>query len=208
MSVQPRPQPLWPAWSSTSSEAPGADTATHQPPPEPLKGLPEVGKGGLGGLDFRKVLRADPRMRALADRATIERPGRAGLRPPALTDVTGDGKPELLVAADTESGRSVLAVYRELGGQVYPILFTAGKRVGIETLGPDLLVRSPCADGGEQAVRFHWDGVRMSTVSDIKSYRKTAGGPEKTPDPDGTRTPAPAPARESTGGTGSTGGHP
>ncbi|TGA90334.1 hypothetical protein [Streptomyces sp. MZ04] len=155
VSVQPRREPLWPAWSGTSSKAPGADTAsrqppptsrqppaaTHQPPPEPLDGLPDVGKKGIGGLDFREVLRAGPRMRALADRPAIERPGRAGLRPPMLTDLTGDGKPELLVAADTESGRGVLAAYRALGGRVYPVLFASGKRVSIETLGPDLLRR-------------------------------------------------------------------
>lgn len=170
VSVQPHPDPLWPAWSSTSSKAPGTDTATRQPPPEALVGLPKLGKGGLGTEDFRKVLRADPRMKPLAGHDEIDRPGRAGLRPPLLTDLTGDGRPELLVAADTESGRSVLAVYTEQEGRVYPILLTTGKRVSVETLGPDLLVRTPCTDGGEQAVRFHWDGVRMSTVSDNKSY--------------------------------------
>ncbi|MEU5958471.1 hypothetical protein [Streptomyces sp. NPDC047525] len=191
VSVQPRPEPLWPAWSSTSSKAPGADAATRQPPPEPLEGLPKLGKGGLGKEDFRDVLRADPRMKPLADRGEIDRPGRAGLRPPLLADLTGDGRPELLVAADTESGRSVLTVYRERDGRVFPVLFTSGKRMSIERLGPDLLVRSPCADGGDQAVRFHWDGVRMSTVSDIKNYKKT---------PDTGGSPSPRPTTEPSGG--------
>lgn len=173
VSVQPRPDPLWPAWSGASSEAPGADTATHQPPPEALEGLPRLGRDGLTSVDFRKVLRADPRMKPIADRVIIDRPGGVGLRPPLRTDLTGDGRPELLVAADTESGRSVLAVYTEHEGHVYPILHTAGKRVSVETLGQDLLVRSSCTDGGEQAVRYHWDGVRMSTVSDTKNYKKT-----------------------------------
>ncbi|GAA3137667.1 hypothetical protein ACFQ0X_29745 [Streptomyces rectiviolaceus] len=205
VSVQPRPKPLWPAWSGTSSEAPGADAATHQPPPQALEGLPKLGNGGLGTEDFREILRADPRMKPLADRGEIDRPGQAGLRPPQLTDLTGDKKPELLVAADTESGRSVLAVYTEHDGRVYPILFTAGKRLGIETLGPDLLVRSPCADGGEQAVRFHWDGVRMSTVSDIKNYKKTPGAdgssasPKPTPEPSGGT--GPSDGTEPSGGT-------
>ncbi|MGW7275002.1 hypothetical protein ACWGH5_31325 [Streptomyces sp. NPDC054864] len=201
VSVQPRPEPLWPAWTSTSSEAPGADAATHQPPPEPLAGLPKLGRGGLGAEDFRKVLRADPRMKPLADRGEIDRPGQAGLRPPLLTDLTGDGRPELLVAADTESGRSLLVAYKESEGRVYPILLTSGKRVSVETLGPDLLVRSPCADGGEQAVRFHWDGVRMSTVSDTKNYNKAPDGadgsspsPQPTPKPKPTRKPTPEPS--------------
>ncbi|MFI8874704.1 hypothetical protein [Streptomyces sp. NPDC055243] len=206
VSVQPRPEPLWPAWSSTSSEAPGADAATHQPPPEPLAGLPKLGKDGLGAEDFRKVLRADPRMKPLADRGEIDRPGRVGLRPPLLTDLTGDGRPELLVAADTESGRSVLVAYTEREGRVYPILLTAGKRVSVETLGRDLLVRSPCTDGGEQAVRFHWDGVRMSTVSDVKNYKKTPGSSEGPPSPKPTQEPSggtePSGSTEPSGGTG------
>ena len=110
----------------------------------------------------------------------------------------------MLVAADTESGRSVLAVYREHGGKVYPILFTSGRNLAVETIGPDLLVRTPCSEGGEQAVRFHWDGARMSTVSDIKNYKSDKGDknyrrsdrptgplqPQLQPQPDpGTSTP-------------------
>ncbi|MFG2646841.1 hypothetical protein [Streptomyces sp. NPDC048436] len=200
VSVQPRPEPLWPAWSSTSSKAPGAETATHQPPPEALEGLPKLGEDGLRAVDFRKVLRADPRMKPLADHGGIDRPGHPGLRPPLLVDLTGDGQPELLVAADTESGRSVLSVYKERDGHVYPILFTAGKRVSIETLGPDLLVRSSCADGGQQAVRFHWDGVRMSTVSDTKNYKNHKKTPDEDPDPDADHSPTPTPS--ATGGPG------
>lgn len=171
VSVQPRPEAVWPAWTGTSSRAPGAEAATRQPPPRPLKGLARVGSGGLASVDVHAVLRADPRTKPLADHGEIDRPGRAGLRPPKFLDLTGDKKPEMLVAADTESGRSVLAVYREHGGKVYPILFTSGRNLAVETIGPDLLVRTPCSEGGEQAVRFHWDGARMSTVSDIKNYK-------------------------------------
>ncbi|MFE0175463.1 hypothetical protein ACFWZ2_24385 [Streptomyces sp. NPDC059002] len=191
VSVQPRPESVWPAWASTSSRAPGADAATRQPPPRALRGLPKVGSGGLASMDVREILRADPRMRPVADRGTIDRPGQAGLRPPMFTDLTGDKKPELLVAADTESGRNVLAVYTEHRGKVYPILFTSGRSMSIETIGPDLLVRTPCADGGEQAVRFHWDGMRMSTISDVKNYKKSAD-PTETAEPTPSRPPAPS----------------
>ncbi|MEU6124092.1 hypothetical protein [Streptomyces sp. NPDC047123] len=172
VSMQPRPEAVWPAWAGKTSWSPGAEASTRQPPPEPLKGV-KVGKGGLPAMDPHTILRADPRTRPLADRSSIDRPGQAGLRPPMFLDLTGDKKPEMLVAADTESGRSVLAVYTERDGKVYPILFTSGRSLSVETIGPDLLVRTPCSEGGEQAVRFHWDGARMSTVSDIKSYRRT-----------------------------------
>ncbi|MFF1376813.1 hypothetical protein [Streptomyces sp. NPDC058308] len=172
VSVQPHPEAVWPAWSGSSPRSPGAEASTRQPPPRPLKGLPTVGSQGLASLDVHAVLRADPRTKPLAGRGMIDRPGRAGLRPPMFVDLTGDKKPEMLVAADTESGRSLLAVYTERDGKVYPILFTSGRNLSVETIGPDLLVRTPCSEGGEQAVRFHWDGARMSTVSDIKNYRK------------------------------------
>ncbi|MBB5110047.1 hypothetical protein FHS40_009177, partial [Streptomyces spectabilis] len=47
-------------------------------------------------------------------------------------------------------------------------LFTAGRRISVEVIGTDLLVRSPCADGGEQAVRYHWDGEQMSVAQESK----------------------------------------
>ncbi|MEU7646234.1 hypothetical protein [Streptomyces huasconensis] len=179
VSAQPRPEVVWPAWSGTSPRAPGADAATRQPPPKPLKGLPRVGSAGLASLNVHAVLRADPRTRPLAGRELIDRPGRAGLRRPAFLDLTGDKKPEMLVAADTESGRNVLAVYSARGGKVYPVLLTSGRRMSVETIGADLLVRMPCAEGGDQAVRFHWDGVRMSTVSDFRDLTSDRGRPKR-----------------------------
>ncbi|MGA4848719.1 hypothetical protein ACOBQB_21610 [Streptomyces sp. G5(2025)] len=206
VSAQPRPEAVWPAWSGASPRAPGADAATRQPPPKALKGLPEVGPGGLASLNVHAVLRADPRTKPLAGRDLIDGPGRAGLRRPAFLDLTGDKKPEMLVAADTESGRNVLAVYSARGGKVYPVLLTSGRRMSVETIGPDLLVRTPCAEGGEQAVRFHWDGARMSTVSDFRDYEKrqgAQGGPTEQGDrgkqggqgnPTEQAAPGPAPA--------------
>ncbi|MFD9908589.1 hypothetical protein [Streptomyces sp. NPDC059063] len=183
VSVQPSPEPLWRAWSGASPSDPGAETATRQPPPEPLKGI-ELGTGGLAKADVRELLRADPRLRSFADRPMIERPGRPGIRPPMLTDLSGDGKPELVVGIDLESGRSALVVYVARHDKVYPVLVTAGRRISVDVIGTDLLVRSPCPDGGEQAVRYHWDGTRMSTVSDNKTYPKHTGGPA--PEPSGT----------------------
>ncbi|KOV67917.1 hypothetical protein [Streptomyces sp. MMG1121] len=181
VSVQPRPEAVWPAWSGTSPSAPGAQTSTHQPPPEPLAGLPRVAAGKLKELDVRKVLRADPRTWPYADRPLTDRPGPAGIRPPRYADLSGDGHPELLVAVDTESGRTLLAVYAERAGRVYEVLLTGGRRVAVETLGRDLVLRSLCADGAQQAVRFHWDGVRLVTVSDEKRYGSAATEPTPTP---------------------------
>ncbi|WP_405653361.1 hypothetical protein [Streptomyces sp. RK9] len=200
VSVQPRPEPLWSAWSGSSPSAPGEDPTSRQPPPEPLDGLGPLGPGGLAEADVRELLRADTRLRTLADRPVVKKPGRPGIRPPVLTDLTGDGRPEMVVAVDVESGRSVLVVYYEKRGKVYPVLFTAGRRLAVETLGTDLLVRSPCAEGGEQAVRFHWDGTRMSTVSDVRSYGKDGKGGEGGEGGEG--------GKGSTGEEGGSGGRP
>ncbi|MEV5876106.1 hypothetical protein AB0L75_18100 [Streptomyces sp. NPDC052101] len=195
VSAQPRPEAVWPAWSGRSASAPGAQAATRQPQPEQLLGLPRIGADGvkdLRDLDVREVLRADPRTRPYADRPVTDRPGPAGLRPARYADLTGDGQPELLVAADTESGRTLLAVFAARAGRVYTALLTGGHQVAVETLGRDLVLRSLCADGAQQAVRYHWDGVRMVTVSDEKKYGSAITEP----------VPSPAHSSDSEDGTG------
>ncbi|EST24186.1 hypothetical protein [Streptomyces roseochromogenus] len=184
VSAQPRPDAVWPAWSGTSASAPGAQASTHQPPPEPLNGLPRIGTDGLKDLrdlDVRAVLRADPRTRPYADRPSTDKPGPAGLRPPRYADLSGDGQPELLVAVDTENGRSLLAVFAARAGRVYEVLLSGGRQMTVETVGRDLVLRGLCADGAQQAVRFHWNGVRLVTVSDEKKYG--SAGAEPTPSP-------------------------
>ncbi|MER7760273.1 hypothetical protein [Streptomyces sp. NPDC097619] len=177
VSAQPRPEELWPEWTEPSPDAPGAQVGTRVPPPQPLKNGPVVPAGGLAALDPAEVLAADKQMKAFAARGTLDGPGRAGLRPVVLRDLTGDGRPELLVAADLESGRTVLAVYTESGGRVVRILLTTGNRMAVETLGKDLLVRTAANDGAEQAVRYRWDGLRLIVVSDEKRFRRTPPPP-------------------------------
>ncbi|MFD9008709.1 hypothetical protein [Streptomyces sp. NPDC059552] len=106
VSSQPHPEPLWPAWSSV----PGAAVGRQEPAPTPLKNAPEVGAEGVQGVDPVEVARADPRMRPYLGKDSIEAPGRAGLRPPVYRDLTGDGQSELIVAADTATGRWALCV--------------------------------------------------------------------------------------------------
>ncbi|GHD98580.1 hypothetical protein [Streptomyces alanosinicus] len=199
VSAPPRPESVWPAWTGTSASAPGARASTRQPPPEPLKGLPRIGTDeakDLRDLDVRAVLRADPRTRPYADRPSTDKPGPAGMRPPRYADLTGDGRPELLVAVDTENGRTLLAVFAARAGQVYEVLLTGGHQVAVETLGHDLVLRSLCTDGAQQAVRFHWDGARLVTVSDEKKYGASATEP----------APSPAHSESGTRGQSGTGG--
>ncbi|MCX5198094.1 hypothetical protein OOK31_30095 [Streptomyces sp. NBC_00249] len=183
VSAQPRPQALWPAWSEESPKAPGAATGTRQPSPAPLRDGPAVGPGGLTAVDALDVVRADRRMRQFLGKGRIHAPGGAGVRPAAYLDVTGDGKKELVVAADTETGRTALSVYRADGERIVPVLFTLGRRMAVESLGADLLVRTAADDGSEQAVRFRWDGERMTVVSDERRWNKAL--PSPAPEPSG-----------------------
>ncbi|MFD9409205.1 hypothetical protein ACFWBN_19600 [Streptomyces sp. NPDC059989] len=182
VSTQPRPEPLWPAWTN----APGAAVGRREPAPLPLKSAPAVGADGLAGVDPKDVVRADPRMRPYLGKDEIRAPGPAGTRPPVYRDLTGDGQQELVVAADTATGRSALSVYAVVHGKIVSILFTIGRQLAAEAVGTDLLVRIAADDGSEQAVRYHWDGDRMTVVNDERSFRKS--GPDCA-DPEARTTP-------------------
>ncbi|WHM38859.1 hypothetical protein [Streptomyces sp. BPTC-684] len=69
-----------------------------------------------------------------------------------------------------------MAVYTARDGKVVPVLYTVGKRLAVETVGTDLVVRSAADDGAEQAVRYRWDGARLESVSDIKTYKRDESG--------------------------------
>ncbi|MFE2330491.1 hypothetical protein ACFXD5_42410 [Streptomyces sp. NPDC059385] len=169
VSMQPRPEPLWPAWTA----APGAAVGRPEPPPTPLKNAPVPGAGGLAAVDPKQIAAADPRMKPyLCNPGTIRAPGRAGVRPPVHKDLTGDGQPDLIVAADMPTGRSALSVYTISGGKIVSVLFTIGRQLTAESIGSDLLVRTAVDDGSEQAVRYHWDGGRMTVVNDERTFRK------------------------------------
>lgn len=168
VSSQPRPEPLWPAWS----DAPGAAVGRREPAPVPLKNAPEVGTDGLAGIDPGAIAAADPRMKPYLGKGNaIEGPGRAGVRPPVYKDLTGDGKPDLILAADQASGLAALSVYAVADGKIVAVLFTIGRRLAAESIGSDLLVRIAADDGSVQAVRYHWDGDRMAVVNDERTFR-------------------------------------
>ncbi|CAM5316016.1 lipoprotein [Streptomyces spiroverticillatus] len=202
-SAQPRPQTLWPAWSPESSSPSDAVTDPElQPAPDPLPDSPAVPAGGLAAMDQTDVLRADPRMRRLTRRGPVDKPGKPGIRPAVLHDLTGDGKPELICAVDLESGRVVMAAYTVRDGKIVPILYTSGVRPVVESVGVDLVVRGSATDGGEQAIRYRWDGNRMLTVSEVRSFRADGDAPESVPGkeptpkdvaPPKTKDPEPAP---------------
>ncbi|MCP3755902.1 hypothetical protein [Streptomyces sp. TBY4] len=194
VSSQPQPKPLWPTWTDSPSSG-GTPVAGRVPPPKPLEGAPPVGPEGIEKIDVMAVLRADKGMKRFGDGKTIEEPGKAGVRPARFADLTGDGKPELIVAVDTPTGRSVLSVYTAVGRTVVPILSTSGRRLRAETVGTDLLVRTTDDDGSAHDIRFHWDGQRMSVLSDEHKFGNAIPAPGSgtcpAPPPSGPASSAP-----------------
>ncbi|MCJ0870684.1 PliI family lysozyme inhibitor of I-type lysozyme [Streptomyces sp. AP-93] len=194
VSSQPRPKPLWPSWTESPSSS-GTAVAGRVPPPRPLDGALAVGPEGIEKVDVMAVLRADKTMRRFGDGKKIEGPGKAGVRPARFADLTGDGKPELIVAADSPTGRSVLSVYTAAGGKVVPILATSGRRMSAEILGTDLLVRTTDDDGSAHDIRYHWDGQRMSVLSDEHKFGNAISAPGSgqcpAPRPTGSEAPEP-----------------
>ncbi|MER5776831.1 hypothetical protein ABT144_21535 [Streptomyces sp. NPDC002039] len=170
VSTRPRPEPLWRAWVDDSPRSPGREAAAGRTPAAPLPHAPALGPDGLAGVDVAAVVRADRNMAHHATRGRIDAPGKPGLRPPVYLDLTGDGKPELIVAADTESGRTALTVYTARDGGIVPVLFATGRRMAVESLGRDLLIRTAADAGARQAVRYQWDGRRMTVVSEERRY--------------------------------------
>ncbi|MFF0742470.1 hypothetical protein ACFYVL_18925 [Streptomyces sp. NPDC004111] len=200
-SAQPLPETLWPEWSPKSTSPSDAVTDPElQPAPEPLAGAPAVPADGFASLDQLEVLRADPRMKRLTRRGPVDRPGRPGVRPPVLHDLTGDERPEMISAVDLESGRVLIAVYTVRTGQIVPILHTSGLRPVVEAVGTDLVVRSSQSDGGEQTVRYRWDGTRMITVSEVRDY-PTDGDRQGGTDGGATAGPDVRPSQAPRGGT-------
>ncbi|WP_438294006.1 hypothetical protein [Streptomyces sp. HUAS TT7] len=200
VALQPRPQELWPAWYESETRRDGVMASGRGEPPVPLPASLKVPKEGLRGMDPMAILKADPRAKSLVRLPMIDRPGRPGIRPPVLHDLTGqDGSTELIVAADLETRRTVVIVYTVRDGRVVPVLYTVGTRLAVEAVGTDLVTRGAADDGAEQAVRYRWDGARLSPVSDIKTYKDIAPKGQDTKDtkddpetPGPRRTPGPA----------------
>ncbi|MEU8459845.1 hypothetical protein [Streptomyces sp. NPDC029003] len=73
-----------------------------------------------------------------------------------LLDVTGDGKKELLIAADTGTGRTVLSVYTAEGTRIVPVLFTIGRETiafgQAQVIGAVVTLSNPVPSGAAASV--------------------------------------------------------
>ncbi|WP_406112086.1 hypothetical protein [Kitasatospora purpeofusca] len=187
--------PLWPGAPTASSPTPLEPTGSRspEPAPQPVPDLVVPGQD-VTAVDVRALLTKDPGVTQDERRVLEPCPG-CELRAPEYRDLTGDGRPELLLAvglADTV----VLHVYTASGDRLLPIhRVSLLKGFGAETVGTDLWLYEPT--GSFRTGRlYHWDGVRL-----VLADQKVEGiGPTQEPQP--TPPTAEKPTVEKPPGTG------
>ncbi|WP_035848264.1 hypothetical protein [Kitasatospora azatica] len=163
ITARPSPSPLWPAAEAVKSPSPAA---TPTPSPSPLPELTVPGDD-LRAVDTNRVLGLDPGLRPDERSALLGCTGCQVLEP-KYRDLTGDGRPELIVAVLTEDQRAYLHVYQSREQRVLPVLslpvlpgFTA------ETSGQDLLVEEPTSSATKTTSTYHWNGAKQAFDRDI-----------------------------------------
>ncbi|MFD8698748.1 hypothetical protein [Kitasatospora purpeofusca] len=181
--VTPSPArvPLWPSAPTASSPTPLEPTGSRspEPTPQPVPDLTVPGQD-ITAVDTRALLAKDPGVTQDERRVLEPCPG-CELRAPEFRDLTGDGRPELLLAvglADTV----VLHVYTASGDRLLPIhRVSLQKGFGAETVGTDLWLYEPT--GSFRTGRlYRWDGVRLALADQkVEGIGPTAPEPEPTP---------------------------
>ncbi|WEB39548.1 MULTISPECIES: hypothetical protein [Streptomyces] len=133
--------------------------------PVPEVTVPGGSEGGLRKVPPERLLRADPGVPEVVKGSLGHCPGmRCRLRAPVYVDLTGDGKPELVLAFDDDSGRTWMWVYTASGGSVRRVLDYAGpSQVTAATVGRDLVV-DESGEGRKATVRYRWNGRVLAPV--------------------------------------------
>ncbi|WP_157878729.1 hypothetical protein [Streptomyces sp. CT34] len=161
VSVPASPSPLWPGYTPT----PGSGNGFVYTPPvrPPLPGI-TVPPGGLKKISPVALLTADPDVGGELGKSLRNCPGSScPLRPPVYPDLTGDGRPAVVLVID-DHGFADLHVYvATSGNSVRQVLsYSANGVVDAGTVGHDLVIKS---SGDHQDVtRYHWNGKIMVPV--------------------------------------------
>ncbi|MFD0275745.1 hypothetical protein ACFVHB_17830 [Kitasatospora sp. NPDC127111] len=160
----PVPQPLWSGLAVApppTSPAPGASRSS-EPPPQPVPDVTVPGPD-VAAVDVRAVLAKDPGVSQDERRALDACPG-CEVRAPEFRDLTGDGRPELIVAVGTV-GPVVLHVYTTAGDHLLPVLrVQVLKGFGAETVGADLWLHEPTTVSTRTSSHYRWDGTRLGLL--------------------------------------------
>lgn len=162
-------------WKDIHPEPPGPGqkpgTATVVP------GLPEVPDLSMRSVNALRVVRADITAATAADDGTgrlvdpramqrlalctqaVDGGPDCPVRPPVLSDVTGNGRDELITALDIDGRVSELRVYTvQDDGKIARILSRRGVLEGVEVAADHLAVREPTSNPKKTSVSdYVWD---------------------------------------------------
>ncbi|MEV5596102.1 hypothetical protein [Streptomyces sp. NPDC052496] len=176
------PTRLWQEPAQPPASSP-EDVASE---PTPLEGVPKVPSGDIREAPWIKIVKAQSAVSVAMggtlpfDENTTRRINRCTgdqrhdrqcpVRPPRYQDLSGDGKPELIVGIT--SGRDLAVwVYQVRHGQVVRIMDTSVRPVSVEVTGGNLIVRE--RDGladYERRTVYSWDERNRTMQLRIWAY--------------------------------------
>ncbi|GES33875.1 hypothetical protein AB0G60_23775 [Streptomyces angustmyceticus] len=141
----------------------------------PVPHVPRVPSGSMADAKPLTVLDAD-----IAGQGQTP-PAAKAVRRPELHDVTGDGKPDLLMAVNLDPRDSELRVYTVRGSVVTRVLALRGVLAGVELAAGHLAIREPTKDPRYVSViDYLWDGDSMSlwnlTLDDARTSQTPQPG--------------------------------
>ncbi|MFB6891728.1 hypothetical protein ACFCX4_20750 [Kitasatospora sp. NPDC056327] len=181
--------PLWPGRATAPPPSPPGPTAgrTPEPPPQEVPDITVPGQD-ITAVDVHALLDKDPGV-SQDERRALEPCDACEVRDPVYRDLTGDGRPELLVAVGTGEA-FVLHVYTASDGRLRPVLRAELPKVfGAETVGTGLWLSETTTISLRTSRLYQWDGVRLvladQRVEGIGPVPQTAP-----PDPEATMSAA------------------
>ncbi|MCF2529098.1 hypothetical protein [Yinghuangia soli] len=183
----PTPQPLWPdqtvpvptesAESPTAGRKPGP--VATAPPPAPLDVPAPLGDDARN-IDIKAALLADAHVDAVFKTRLRTCQDDCGLRDPVYRDLTGDGRPELLVSISNTAGLTGTYAYTVIAGKVFDIFWYELDHYAVDGLGDDLLVRQAVPAAGDPeccpsllyTTRYRWNGREMDAIGTETEFRQ------------------------------------
>ncbi|MFE7561985.1 hypothetical protein [Kitasatospora sp. NPDC057500] len=176
--VTPSPAsiPLWPGQATAPPPDPVA-ARTPEPSPQPVPDLAVTGQD-VAAVDVRTLLTKDPGV-SQEERRALEPCAGCEVRDAEYRDLTGDGRPELLVVVGL-ADIDVLHVYTASGDRLLPVLrVQLLKRFGAETIGTELWLYESPTSWSRTSRLYQWDGARL-----VLTDQKVQGiGPTTEPEP-------------------------
>ncbi|MER5354479.1 hypothetical protein ABT093_29630 [Kitasatospora sp. NPDC002551] len=174
--------PLWPGQATAPPPDPAAGR-TPEPAPQPVPDVTVPGQD-VTAVDVRALLAKDPGV-SQDERRALDPCAGCEIRDAEYRDLTGDGRPELLVVVGL-ADMDVLHVYAASGDRLMPVLrVQLLKRFGAVTIGTDLLLYEPTTIQSRTSRRYGWDGARL-----VLTDQKVEGtGPTPEPEPTPTASP-------------------